>query len=156
MAIALRPRRRCQHAAHMCVTGHAWCERGNRCQSCSGSHGTANMQRMCVTRHACMLVRRMCVSQHNRERMCVSQDTPGLRGRADVSRARDLDGAASMQRVRVSPDTPGLRGRADGDRAQDLDGAASMQRICVSQGCERGNRCQSCAKSHGAASMQRM
>ena len=37
---------------------------------------------------------------------CVSQDTPGLRGRADVDRAQDLDGTASMRRMCVSQDTP--------------------------------------------------
>jgi len=30
---------------------------------------------------------------------CVSQDTSGLRGRTDVDRAEDLNGAASMRRV---------------------------------------------------------
>ena len=75
-----RPRRRCEHAAHVCVTRH--------------TRGAASMQRMCV-----------------------SQDTPGLRGRADVNRAQDLDGAASMQRMCVSQDTPGLRGRADQSRS---------------------------------------
>ena len=79
---------------------------------------------------------------------CVSQDTPGLRGRANVDRAQDLDGAASMrrvcvtrhacgagsiQRMCVSQDTPGLRGRADVDRVQDLDGAASIRRVCVTR-----------------------
>ena len=62
---------------------------------------------------------------------CVSEDTPGLRGRANVDRAQDLDGAASMQRMCVSEDTPGSRGGADVDCAQDLDGAASTQRMCV-------------------------
>ena len=41
--------------------------------------------------------------------------------RADVNRAQDLDGATSMQRVWVSQDTPGRRGRADANRAQDLE-----------------------------------
>ena len=73
---------------------------------------------------------------------CVSQDTPGLRGRADVDRAQNLDGAASMrrvfvtrhtggaaimQRMCVSQDTPGLRGRADVDRVQ----ASTALRACV-------------------------
>ena len=40
----------------------------------------------------------------------MSRDTTGLRGRGDVNRARDLDGA-------------GLRGRGDVGRTQDLDGA---------------------------------
>ena len=40
---------------------------------------------------------------------CVSEDTPGLRGRADVDRGQDLNGAASMQRMRVSEDTPASR-----------------------------------------------
>ena len=47
---------------------------------------------------------------------CVSQDTPGLRGRADVDRAQDLDGAASMRRVCVTRHTCG---------------AAGMRRMCV-------------------------
>ena len=40
---------------------------------------------------------------------CVLEDTPGLRGRANVDRAQDLGGAASMQRMRVSVDTPASR-----------------------------------------------
>jgi len=48
--------------------------------------------------------------------MCVSQDAPGLRGRADVLRAQDLDGAASLWRVCVTRHTCG---------------AASMRRVCV-------------------------
>ena len=63
------------------------------------------------------------------QRMCVSPDTPDLRGRADASHAKDLDVVA----VCVSHDTPGLRGRADVNRAQDLDGAASMRRVCVTR-----------------------
>jgi hypothetical protein len=73
---------------------------------------------------------------------CVSKDTPGLRGRADADRTRDLDGTASMrrvcvtrhtcgpaimQRMCVSQDTPALRGRADVDRVQ----ASTALRACV-------------------------
>ena len=39
--------------------------------------------------------------------------------------------ALPVRSVCVSEDTPVVRGRADVDRAQDLDGAASTQRMCV-------------------------
>jgi hypothetical protein len=75
--------------------------------------------------------------------VCVT-DTPCYRGGADVNRAKDLDGAASMQRLYVSqtpliyepepmsialkPHTPALRGGADVDRAQDS--CANPRRRC--------------------------
>jgi hypothetical protein len=83
---------------------------------------------------------------------CLSRDAPGLRGRDDVNRTQDLDGAASMQRLCVSRDTPGLGGRDDVNRVQDLDGAASMQCVRVSQGTLETMS----IALVGAASMQRM
>ena len=53
--------------------------------------------------------------------------------RADVNRAQDLDGATSMQRVWVSQDTPGRRGRADANRAQDLEHCDHAALVCVTR-----------------------
>ena len=48
-----------------------------------------------------------------------------------MSVALQTSNTASMQCMCVSPDTPDFRGRADVDRAQDLDGAVCAQRMCV-------------------------
>ena len=92
------------------------------------------------------------------QRMCVSPDTPDLRGRAGVNRAQDLElracgacvchqthlisevepmtivlktsNTASVRRMCVSPDTPDLRGRADVNRAQDLELRACSACVC--------------------------
>ena len=118
--------------------------------------GAASMRRVCVTRHLVEEVEPKSIVLKTSTALrvngaCVSQDTLGLRGRASVDRAQDLDGAASMrrvcvtrhtggaaimQRMCVSQDTPGL--------SQHLDGAASMRRVCVAR-----HAC-------GAAIMQRM
>ena len=105
---------------------------------------------MCVTRHLVEEVEPKSIVLKTSTALrvngaCVSQDTLGLRGRASVDRAQDLDGAASMrrvcvtrhtggaaimQRMCVSQDTPGLRGRADVLRAQDLDSCEHAARVC--------------------------
>ena len=65
----------------------------------------------------------------NMQRMCVSPNTPDLRGRADANRAQDLEHCEPVAHVRVT-DTPDLRGRADVNRAQDLELRACSACVC--------------------------
>ena len=66
------------------------------------------------------------------QRMCVSQDTPDLRGRADDNRAQDLERCEHAAQC-VSQDTPDLRGRADDNRAQDLEHCEHAAHVCVTR-----------------------
>ena len=98
---------------------------------------TAIMQRMCVSQDTPDLRGR---ADDNRAQdlelracsACVSQDTPDLRGRADDNRAQDLETLRACSAC-VSQDTPDLRGRADDNRAQDLERCEHAAHVCVTR-----------------------